>query len=171
MIGGALAGVNLTLFIFAALPASGGHINPLITLGSFAIRSSSLPRTLLYIAGQTIGATGGAGLLRAAVGPGAIAAVSAPCRCCLCLCPPANNDTDRNPRLHMERRRRREPRAGLHPRIDRLHRAPLDRADLRRRPAAGQGVRPGSRPRRSGPNARDLHLRDRDREARIQRRR
>lgn len=68
MIGGTLAGVNLTLFIFAALPASGGHINPLITLGSFAIRASSLPRTLIYIVAQTLGATAGANLLHAAVG-------------------------------------------------------------------------------------------------------
>lgn len=68
MIAGLLGALILPLCIFAALPASGGHINPLITLGSFAIRASSFPRCLIYIVGQIIGATVGASLLHVALG-------------------------------------------------------------------------------------------------------
>lgn len=132
LIGGILAGVNLTLFIFAALPASGGHINPLITLGSFAIRASSLPRTLIYIAMQTLGATAGASLLHAAVGKTAIASVS---RVAAIHHPRSQLTvelTDVDPRLYMEPRSRHDAPAGAGAGVGCLRRPALGL--VRRRP-------------------------------------
>lgn len=56
------------LFIFAAGPISGGHMNPLITIATFFGRLATLPRTILYIIFQTIGSTVGAFFVRAALG-------------------------------------------------------------------------------------------------------
>lgn len=48
--------VGLSLFIMAAAPASGGHLNPGITMATFFAGLSTLPRSILYIVAQTLGA-------------------------------------------------------------------------------------------------------------------
>jgi glycerol uptake facilitator-like aquaporin len=58
----------ISLFIYAGGPVTGAHFNPLITMGTFAARLSSLPRTVLYITHQSLGAVIGAYLVRAALG-------------------------------------------------------------------------------------------------------
>lgn len=50
--------IAITLFVYATAPASGGHLNPLITMSTFAAGLSTLPRSLLYIVAQCIGAIG-----------------------------------------------------------------------------------------------------------------
>lgn len=60
--------VGLTLFIFAAAPASGGHLNPSISLATFFAGLSTLPRTVLYVAAQSIGAIIGCYWLRLGLG-------------------------------------------------------------------------------------------------------
>ncbi|KAJ9603916.1 hypothetical protein H2200_011438 [Cladophialophora chaetospira] len=60
----------VSLFIYAAGPVSGAHFNPLITLGTFAARLTSLPRMVLYVSHQCAGAVVGAYLVRAALGIG-----------------------------------------------------------------------------------------------------
>jgi uncharacterized membrane protein len=61
----------LSLFIYAAAPASGAHLNPLITLATFFTGLATLPRTLVYIAAQCVGAIVGAYWLRLGLGEGA----------------------------------------------------------------------------------------------------
>lgn len=56
--------IAITLFVFAAAPASGGHLNPLITLSTFTAGLSTFPRSILYIVGQCIGAIIGALILK-----------------------------------------------------------------------------------------------------------
>ncbi|KAK3100870.1 hypothetical protein LTR53_018875, partial [Teratosphaeriaceae sp. CCFEE 6253] len=51
-----LNAVGLTIFIFTAGPASGGHLNPTITLATFFTGLCTLPRAVLYIAAQCTGA-------------------------------------------------------------------------------------------------------------------
>lgn len=58
----------VSLFIFAAGPLTGAHFNPLITFGTFFTKLSSLPRTVLYVLFQCIGAVVGGYLLRASLG-------------------------------------------------------------------------------------------------------
>ncbi|KIW68836.1 hypothetical protein PV04_04756 [Phialophora macrospora] len=58
----------ISLFIYATGPVTGAHFNPLITMGTFTARLSSLPRTVLYITLQCVGAVVGAYLVRAALG-------------------------------------------------------------------------------------------------------
>jgi len=60
--------VSLMLFIFTAGPVTGGHMNPLITIGTFCTRLATFPRTVLYVLFQIAGATIGAFLIRAALG-------------------------------------------------------------------------------------------------------
>jgi hypothetical protein len=63
--------VNLTLislFIYAAGPVSGGHLNPLITMSAFAARLSIFPRTVLYVMFQSLGAVVAGFLIRASLG-------------------------------------------------------------------------------------------------------
>jgi len=48
--------VGLSLFIITAAPASGGHLNPSITMATFFAGLSTLPRSVLYIVAQTLGA-------------------------------------------------------------------------------------------------------------------
>lgn len=60
--------VSLTLFIFAAAPASGGHLNPAITLATFFAGLSTLPRTILYVVAQSAGAIIGSYWLRLSLG-------------------------------------------------------------------------------------------------------
>lgn len=58
----------ISLFIFAAGPVSGGHLNPLITMSAFAARLAIFPRTLLYISFQSVGAVVAGYLVRASLG-------------------------------------------------------------------------------------------------------
>lgn len=48
--------VTLSLFIFTGAPVSGGHFNSNITMATFFAGLSTLPRSLLYIAAQCLGA-------------------------------------------------------------------------------------------------------------------
>lgn len=66
---GALANwIAITLFVYAAAPASGGHLNPLVTLSTFTAGLSTFPRSVLYILGQCIGALCGAFILKLGLG-------------------------------------------------------------------------------------------------------
>ena len=69
----AFAGVSniflLSLFIFAIAPASGGHINPLITFTTVTTGLTGLPRGVLYMVGQTIGGAVAGGIIRGIFGP------------------------------------------------------------------------------------------------------
>lgn len=58
----------ISLFIFSAGPVSGGHLNPLVTLSTFAARLSIFPRTMLYVTFQCVGAVIAGYLLRASLG-------------------------------------------------------------------------------------------------------
>lgn len=60
--------IAITMFVYAAAPASGGHLNPLITLSTFTAGLSTLPRTVLYVVAQAIGAVIGAFLLKLGLG-------------------------------------------------------------------------------------------------------
>lgn len=71
-----MAALTLPLYIFAAAPASGGHLNPMITMATFATRLSTFPRTVVYVVAQIVGATIGAYLLRAGLGDKTIVSVS-----------------------------------------------------------------------------------------------
>ena len=51
---GLLNATGLALFIFAAAPASGGHLNPSITMATFFAGLSTLPRSVLYIVYESI---------------------------------------------------------------------------------------------------------------------
>ncbi|UNI13829.1 hypothetical protein JDV02_000532 [Purpureocillium takamizusanense] len=60
--------VLLALFIYASAPASGGHLNPMITFSSILVGICPLARGVLYMCGQTLGAAAVGGLLSAAWG-------------------------------------------------------------------------------------------------------
>ncbi|KAK5116691.1 hypothetical protein LTR62_007365 [Meristemomyces frigidus] len=60
--------VALTLFIFTAAPASGGHLNPTITISTFFAGLCTLPRMVLYVTAQGIGAIVGSYWLRLGLG-------------------------------------------------------------------------------------------------------
>jgi hypothetical protein len=60
--------VLISLFIYAAGPVSGGHLNPLITMSAFAARLSIFPRTVLYVMFQSLGAVVAGFLVRASLG-------------------------------------------------------------------------------------------------------
>jgi len=68
LIGSLVNWIALSLFIFTTAPASGGHINPFITLSTFTAGLSTFPRSLLYILGQCIGALCGAFILKLGLG-------------------------------------------------------------------------------------------------------
>lgn len=58
----------VSLFIFSLGPVTGGHLTPLITFATFLAKLTSLPRMVLYITFQCIGAIIGAFVLRASLG-------------------------------------------------------------------------------------------------------
>lgn len=58
----ATAGLTLALLVFAFGKASGGHFNPAITLGFLAVRRITLPKAVLYVAVQLLGAWAAYGL-------------------------------------------------------------------------------------------------------------
>lgn len=78
--------IGLTLFIYAAAPVSGGHLkyvslenfeptigvlivhSPSITMATFTAGLSTMPRTVLYIVGQCVGAIIGGYWLRLGIG-------------------------------------------------------------------------------------------------------
>jgi glycerol uptake facilitator-like aquaporin len=68
VLGGIANTVLISLFIFAAGPVSGGHLNPFITISTFLARLATLPRTILYVVFQCTGAVIGGFLMRAALG-------------------------------------------------------------------------------------------------------
>ncbi|KAK4442759.1 aquaporin-like protein [Podospora aff. communis PSN243] len=53
----------LTVFIYATAPASGGHINPMITFSTLLTGLCPFPRAVLYICAQIIGASVGGAIL------------------------------------------------------------------------------------------------------------
>ncbi|KAL7786977.1 aquaporin-like protein [Trichoderma ceciliae] len=55
--------ILLSTFIYATAPASGGHLNPLITFSAVLTGLCSVPRGLLYITGQTLGGALAGGIL------------------------------------------------------------------------------------------------------------
>ncbi|KAF7187118.1 Aquaporin PIP 1-3 [Pseudocercospora fuligena] len=60
--------ISLTLFVYTTAPASGGHLNPSITMGTFFAGLSSLPRSLIYVVSQSVGAIVGGYWLRLGLG-------------------------------------------------------------------------------------------------------
>ena len=68
IVGNVVNAINLALFIFAAGPPSGGHINPTISIATFLLGLATLPRVVLYVLFQTAGASLGGLLTRAALG-------------------------------------------------------------------------------------------------------
>lgn len=65
LIGGLLNALTLPLFIFAAGPVSGGHLNPTVAIAAFFARLSTIPRSILYVGLQILGATIAGYFLRA----------------------------------------------------------------------------------------------------------
>jgi glycerol uptake facilitator-like aquaporin len=68
----------VTLFIFSLGPVTGAHLTPLITFATFLAKLTSLPRMVLYIIFQCIGAIIGAYILRAALGGDPITVIYSP---------------------------------------------------------------------------------------------
>ena len=60
--------VIISLYISAFGPVTGGHVNPLITMATFFARLTSLPRAVLYISFQLLGAALAGLLARASYG-------------------------------------------------------------------------------------------------------
>lgn len=60
--------VGLTLFIFTAAPASGGHLNPTITIATFFAGLCTLPRAVLYVVAQCLGSVIGCYWLKLGLG-------------------------------------------------------------------------------------------------------
>jgi glycerol uptake facilitator-like aquaporin len=60
--------VLLALFIYALAPASGGHINPLITFTTMTAGLTGFSRGVLYLVAQTIGGALAGGLVRGSFG-------------------------------------------------------------------------------------------------------
>ena len=65
LIGGITNVIFLTIAIYCFGPITGGHLNPFLTIATFLIRITSLPRTVLYVAFQLIGASLAGLMLRA----------------------------------------------------------------------------------------------------------
>ncbi|PWW73642.1 aquaporin-like protein [Tuber magnatum] len=63
--------LTLPLFIHAAGPASGGHINSMITIATFTAKLAALPRVIVYVFMQNLGGVAGGFLLRAGLGESA----------------------------------------------------------------------------------------------------
>lgn len=68
----------VTLLIFSLGPVTGAHLTPLLTFATFLAKLTSLPRMILYIIFQCIGAVTGANILRAALGGNPQTLVSSP---------------------------------------------------------------------------------------------
>jgi glycerol uptake facilitator-like aquaporin len=59
----------LTLFIYSLAPASGGHVNPIITFATMTTGLTGFSRGILYLIAQTTGAALAGGLVRGSLGP------------------------------------------------------------------------------------------------------
>lgn len=59
----------IAFFISSALPASGGHFNPVLTFTSFLTGHTSFPRAFLYISGQAVGSILGALAIKSVLDP------------------------------------------------------------------------------------------------------
>ncbi|XP_050384200.1 aquaporin PIP2-1-like [Argentina anserina] len=57
-------GGMIFVLVYCTAGISGGHINPAVTFGLFLARKVSLPRAVLYIAAQSLGAICGCGLVK-----------------------------------------------------------------------------------------------------------
>ncbi|CAL0300624.1 unnamed protein product [Lupinus luteus] len=57
-------GGMIFVLVYCTAGISGGHINPAVTFGLFLARKVSLPRTILYIVAQCLGAISGVGLVK-----------------------------------------------------------------------------------------------------------
>eukprot|EP00246_Nothoceros_aenigmaticus_P009473 TRINITY_DN249_c0_g2_i1.p1 TRINITY_DN249_c0_g2~~TRINITY_DN249_c0_g2_i1.p1 ORF type:complete len:292 (+),score=46.50 TRINITY_DN249_c0_g2_i1:175-1050(+) len=57
-------GGTIFVLVYCTAGISGGHINPAVTFGLFLARKVSLPRFLIYVIAQTLGAICGAGLVK-----------------------------------------------------------------------------------------------------------
>lgn len=68
IIGTVQAVAFLTLAIYCFSPITGGHLNPFVTIATFLVRLTSLPRALIYIAFQLLGASLAGLMLRASWG-------------------------------------------------------------------------------------------------------
>ncbi|ETN37091.1 uncharacterized protein HMPREF1541_08081 [Cyphellophora europaea CBS 101466] len=68
LIGGITSTIFLTIAILTFGPITGGHLNPFITIATFVIRLTSLPRAILYIGFQLVGASLAGLLIRASWG-------------------------------------------------------------------------------------------------------
>lgn len=55
--------ILLSTFIYATAPASGGHLNPMITFSAILTGLCSVPRGILYMSAQTLGGALAGGLL------------------------------------------------------------------------------------------------------------
>ncbi|KAL8166834.1 hypothetical protein V2J09_008333 [Rumex salicifolius] len=58
-------GGMIFVLVYCTAGISGGHINPAVTFGLFLARKVSLPRALLYMVAQCLGAICGVGLVKA----------------------------------------------------------------------------------------------------------
>ncbi len=63
-------GMAFGLLVFTMLGASGGHLNPIMTVGAMVTHQMTLTRGLMYIAAQLVGAITGAFLLKLAMPAG-----------------------------------------------------------------------------------------------------
>jgi len=59
----------ISLFIYAVAPASGGHMNPMITLATVLTGLTGFSRGILYMIAQVMGAALTGGLIRGSFGP------------------------------------------------------------------------------------------------------
>ncbi|KIV89951.1 hypothetical protein PV10_07305 [Exophiala mesophila] len=66
LIGSIITIITLSLLIYSLGAISGGHMNPLITIGTFFARLTTFPRLVLYLCGQLAGASLAGLLLRSA---------------------------------------------------------------------------------------------------------
>ena len=68
LIGGITNWIVVTVFIYSFANVSGAHLNPTISIATFFARLTTLPRMVLYVAFQTVGATLAGLMLRASYG-------------------------------------------------------------------------------------------------------
>jgi glycerol uptake facilitator-like aquaporin len=68
LVGGLTNFIFLTLFVYVFGAVSGAHLNPTITIATFFARLCTLPRLVLYVAFQTLGASLAGLLIRASFG-------------------------------------------------------------------------------------------------------